>query len=68
MVGIPDGLGAFSNGNYITVYSNHELRDNIGAMRAHGQQGAFVSRYLLDPKTLEMRVGDDLISKVQQWN
>lgn len=52
MVGIPDGLGAFraENGR-ITVLMNHELGATAGAVRAHGQTGAFVSRW---------EIGDDL--------
>lgn len=67
MVGIPDGMGSFSTGNYVTIYANHELRDTVGSVRAHGQAGAFVSKFLLDPKTGEMRTGEDLITKVNYW-
>ncbi len=67
MVGIPDGMGSFSSGNYVTVFANHELRDTAGVARAHGQAGAFVSKFLLDPKTGEMRTGEDLITKVNYW-
>ena len=43
MVGIPDGLGAFDNGDgTITVLMNHELGFNRGIPRAHGARGAFV--------------------------
>ncbi len=46
MVGIPDGLGAFGNGDgTFTLMMNHELGGTVGAVRAHGQTGAFVSRW-----------------------
>jgi MYXO-CTERM domain-containing protein len=46
MVGIPDGLGAFSNGDgTFTLMMNHELGATSGIARAHGQTGAFVSRW-----------------------
>lgn len=46
MVGIPDGLGAFSNGDgSFTLMMNHELGNTSGIARAHGQTGAFVSRW-----------------------
>jgi hypothetical protein len=48
MVGIPDGLGAFrAEDGKITVLMNHELGGTAGAVRAHGQTGAFVSRWEL---------------------
>lgn len=41
MVGIPDGLGAYDNGNgTFTVLMNHELRPGSGMARAHGADGA----------------------------
>src|SRR5215471_18503277 len=41
MVGIPDGLGAFDNGNgTFTVLMNHELVNTEGVTRAHGGMGA----------------------------
>ena len=37
MVGIPDGLGAYDNGNgTFTVLMNHEIPAGSGATRAHG--------------------------------
>src|SRR6187397_422567 len=45
MVGIPDGLGAFDNGDgTFTVLMNHEIASG-GAVRAHGSNGAFVSKW-----------------------
>jgi hypothetical protein len=51
MVGIPDGLGAWksaSQGNFNLVM-NHELGGTAGIVRAHGQTGAFVSRWEIQP-------------------
>ena len=49
MVGIPDGLGAFDNGDgTFTLLMNHELGNTLGAIRAHGSKGAFVSKWIID--------------------
>src|SRR5215210_9310417 len=49
MVGKPDGLGAFDNGDgTFTVLMDHELPDDAGLVRAHGFAGAFVSRWIVD--------------------
>ena len=62
MVGIPDGLGAFDNGDgTITVLMNHELRSDRGVVRAHGAAGAFVSKWIIEKKTLRVLEGSDLI-------
>ncbi len=69
MVGVPDGLGAFDNGDgTLTVLMNHELNADIGTVRAHGSKGAFVSRWVLALNDLVMIRGDDLIKKVQLWD
>jgi hypothetical protein len=65
MVGIPDGLGAFDNGDgTFTLLSNHELGATAGRVRAHGARGAFVSRWTIDRKTLKVLKGEDLIKQV----
>jgi hypothetical protein len=65
MVGIPDGLGLTKVDDKVTILMNHELRDapgqEQGIVRRHGQIGAFVSRLVIDPKTLRIRSGSDLI-------
>src|SRR5687767_4259946 len=62
MVGIPDGLGAFDNGDgTFTVLMNHELRPTVGVVRAHGSKGAFVSKWIIDKKTGEVLSGQDLV-------
>ncbi|MDP3332591.1 MAG: hypothetical protein Q8S55_11500, partial [Methylococcaceae bacterium] len=61
MVGIPDGLGAFDNSDgSFTLLMNHEVAADKGVMRAHGQKGAFVSRWVIDAETMAVRSGADL--------
>jgi hypothetical protein len=52
-VGLPDGLGAFDNGDgTFTVLVNHELSAQSGVPRRHGVNGAFVTRLLMSKTTL----------------
>jgi hypothetical protein len=65
MVGIPDGLGAFDNGDgTFTVLMNHELGATAGIARAHGSPGAFVSRWTIREDDLSVVKGEDLIQTV----
>ena len=67
--GIPDGLGAFDNGDgTITVLVNHELGATLGAVRAHGSTGAFVDRLVIDKTTLAVVASSDLIQSVRIWD
>lgn len=60
MVGIPDGLGAFDNGDgSFTLMMNHELGNTSGAIRAHGQRGSFVSRWNISKATLGVNSARD---------
>lgn len=69
MVGIPDGLGAFSNGDgTFTVLMNHELTNTAGVTRAHGAKGAFVSAWTIRRRDLKVLGGRDLIQDVATWN
>ncbi|MDZ4718509.1 MAG: DUF839 domain-containing protein [Roseiflexaceae bacterium] len=69
MVGIPDGLGAFDNGDgTFTVLMNHELGSALGIARAHGGIGAFVSKWVVRKDTLTVVSGADLIQQVATWN
>ena len=69
MVGLPDGLGAFDNGNgTFSLLSNHELGNTAGAVRDHGAKGAFVSRWTVDKRSLRVRDGKDLIQEIATWN
>jgi hypothetical protein len=69
MVGIPDGLGAFDNGDgTFTVLMNHELPSSAGVVRAHGARGAFVSRWTIRKDDLTVLHGEDLIQTLHTWN
>ena len=69
MVGIPDGLGAFDNGDgTFTMLSNHELVSTVGVPREHGGIGAFVSRWTVRKSDLHVLHGEDLIHQVALWN
>jgi serralysin len=60
-VGIPDGIGAFDNGDgTATVLVNHEIGATAGVEREHGSIGSFVSRLIVDTDTLEVLDADDL--------
>ena len=56
MVGIPDGLGAYDNGDgTMTVLANHEIGATqatppvlLGIPRAHGAAGGFVSKWVIN--------------------
>lgn len=69
LVGIPDGLGVFDNKDgTFTLLINHELSGNSGIKRAHGATGAFVSQWIIDKATLQVKSGKDLIQNVKLWN
>lgn len=69
MAGIPDGLGAFDNGDgTFTVLMNHEIVSALGTVREHGSKGAFVSRWVIDKATLQVLSGDDLFQSMQLWD
>ncbi len=79
MVGIPDGMGALAgkfaeNGEYVadkafmTVFMNHELGATSGVTRAHGATGAFVSQWTIHLNSLQVKWGEDLITRVMGWD
>jgi phosphodiesterase/alkaline phosphatase D-like protein len=69
MAGIPDGLGAFDNGDgTFTVLMNQEIGAALGAVRAHGSTGAFVSRWVIKKSDLSVVSGDDLIKNLLLWD
>jgi hypothetical protein len=62
MVGAPDGLGAYTNPDgSLSVLMNHEIGRDKGRVRAHGQKGAFVSRWVIDVESLQVLQGEDLV-------
>lgn len=80
MAGIPDGLGALAgkfdadSGRYVadkafmTILMNHEIGAGLGAIRAHGTNGAFVSQWTVHLNSLEVKLGEDLIRRVYTWD
>lgn len=72
MVGIPDGLGAYDNGDEtFTLLSNHEIDAggaNPGIARAHSAAGAFVSKWTIEKGSLRVLDGEDLIQRTSTWN
>ncbi len=72
MVGIPDGLGAFDNGNgTMTVLANHELGNTSGTVRGSGAIGAFVSKWVINTSTWQVISGGDLVTSAanqMMWN
>jgi hypothetical protein len=68
MVGIPDGLGAFDNGDgTFTLLMNHEISSG-GIARAHGANGAFVSKWKIRKGDLTVLSGEDLIQSVAKFD
>lgn len=69
MVGIPDGMGAYDNGDgTFSVLMNHELGADAGVVRAHGAKGSFISKWTVDSATLAVTKGEDLIQRVRTWD
>jgi Bacterial protein of unknown function (DUF839) len=69
LAGIPDGQGAFDNGDgTFTLLVNHELVATRGAMHAHGAIGAFVSKWIVRKSDLTVLSGSDLINRVFLWD
>lgn len=51
--GIPDGIGAYDNGDgTVTILNNRELGSALGVIRRHGALGAYVEEILVDKNTL----------------
>jgi hypothetical protein len=71
MVGIPDGLGAYKDPDSrdFTLLMNHELNTTVGAVRRHGQTGAFVSELDIDSDTFAVEAGEDLVDPdIRYWD
>lgn len=54
-------------GDDIVLLANHELQETVGANRSHGGKGAFISKWTIDAKTLQVKKGEDLIKEVYNW-
>lgn len=69
LAGIPDGLGAYDNGDgTFTLLVNHEISSGSGAVRAHGTAGAFVSEWVISKSNFAVLSGSDLMRSVYAWN
>ncbi len=67
--GLPDGAGAFDNGDgTFTVLVNHEMGNTVGVVRDHGAIGAYVSKFVVNKATLTVVSGEDLMKQVYGWN
>lgn len=67
--GLPDGAGAFDNGDgTFTLLVNHEIGNTLGVIRDHGAKGAYVSKFVINRNTLAVVSGEDLMKQVYQWN
>jgi hypothetical protein len=67
--GIPDGSGAFDNGDgTFTWLVNHEIPNTSGVVRAHGAKGAFVSKWKVNKADMCMLEGSDLGQRAVLWN
>ena len=69
MAGLGDGMGAYDNGNgTFTMLLAHEAGNTVGVTRAHGNTGAFVSKWIINKSNLSLVSGSDLIKDVYLWN
>ncbi|MCE9634246.1 MAG: PKD domain-containing protein [Planctomycetes bacterium] len=69
MIGLPDGLGAFDNGDgTFTLLAGHEMGSTAGTARAHGSIGASVSATVVDRATLAVKSVNDLVRTVMNWD
>ncbi|NOQ36547.1 MAG: hypothetical protein GQ569_11745, partial [Methylococcaceae bacterium] len=66
MVGVGDGLGIYQQQDKTIILMNHELKEKQGKIRAHGEKGAFVSKWTLGKQGLIK--GEDLIKQVAVYN
>ncbi|MGH7519928.1 MAG: alkaline phosphatase PhoX [Gemmatimonadales bacterium] len=66
---IPDGLGAYGEGQDVIVYANHELGSG-GVRRTDGSQAyqfARVSRLVIDPQTLAVKEATYVLNGSEQY-
>jgi hypothetical protein len=69
MCGLPDGLGAYDNGDgSFCVLMNHEFSAGLSNIHAHGAAGAFVSKWTIRKSDLAVISGSDLIQNINLWN
>ncbi len=69
MCGTPDGTGSFDNGNgTFTVVFSHEFGNTSGNVRAHGNKGSFLSKWVINKSDLSFVNGTDLMQNIHLWN
>ena len=69
LAGLGDGMGAYDNGNgTFTMLLAHEAGSTAGVVRAHGNTGAFVSKWVINKSNLSIVSGSDLIKDYYLWN
>ncbi len=67
--GLPDGAGAFDNGDgTFTLVVNHEFGNTSGAVHAHGSTGAFNSKWVIKKSDLSVVSGEDLMKNTYLYN
>jgi len=67
--GIPDGLGAYDNGNgTATVLVTHEFDTSKGVVRKHGAIGAFISEIVINKSDLSIVSAGDAIVSEYLWS
>ena len=69
LAAIPDGLGAYDNGNgTFTLLVDHEIPETVDVRRAHGGIGATISQWVIRKSDLTVLSGRDLVRTVFRWN
>lgn len=63
-----DYKGERENRGTFTLLMNQELVSNVGVARDHGFTGAFISKWVIDKKTLTVLKGEDLIKTAHRWD
>jgi hypothetical protein len=68
MAAIPDGLGAYDNGDgTFTLLVDHEIPESVDVRRAHGGIGATISRWTIRKADLAVLDGRDHVRQVYRW-
>lgn len=64
LTGVPDGMGAIvdpTNPRKMILVVGHEISHNVGVVRRKGTTGAFVTRLVVDRRTLNVDSADELV-------
>ncbi len=68
MPAIPDGLGAWDNGDgTFTLLVNHEIPETVNVRRRHGGIGATISKWTIRKSDLAVLDGRDFVHTVYRW-